>query len=299
MSDEQEPIVPAELPTAAIEPTVEPKEIPETILEPGEEAEAEPESGDGQDGGETEYVVLERNGKQYQIPKELEGEFLMQGDYTKKTQTVAERARELDARAAEIDQQAMATDEELDARATLKSVNAQLAEYAKLTPTDWQHHLQQDPMGVQQARLHLDQLKDQKVELEGKINEAQTKRTEKAKQDLANRVQETNSFAQKEIPGWKPELTDTLVKFALDNGVPEDALKANWSPIFYKLLHQAHIGSQAIAQQAAPRSPPKPPVTPLATVRAASNPTVSKPLSDIAKSDDMEAYAAARRAGKR
>jgi hypothetical protein len=289
--------------TGAVEP-VETPELPETpqdILEPGED-----EGDNADDGGEPveiEYVTLERNGKQYQVPKELEGEFLMQGDYTKKTQTVAEKAKELEQREAAIAQQAEATEAELDARATLKSVNAELDAYLKLTQEDWDFHETQDPLGVRKHERRMEFLKAQKAELEGVVNNASTQRTEKAQQDLAKRVQETLEAAPKIIPGLTPETRaatiDKLVSFATSEGIPEQVLKANWSPTLLGLLHKAHIGAQAIAKQAAPKAAPKAPVAPLATVKAMSSPTTSRSVADLARGDDMEAYAAARRAGKR
>lgn len=307
MPDEQEPIVTAELPeTAAIEQANEPEETAELPVDTDPGDDDEDTGGDETEGGEPapEFITLERNGKQYQVPKELEGEFLMQSDYTKKTQSVAVEKAALEQRAQQLDQQAEATEAELDARATLKGVTARLAEYAKLTPADWQHHLQQDPMGVQQARLEIDALKDQKAELEGVISKASTERTEKAQQDLAKRVQETLDAAPKIIPGLTPETRtatiDKLVQFAHSEGIPEQVLKANWGPTLLGLLHKAHIGSLAIAKQSAPKpTTPKPPVTPLTTVRTATSPAPARTLGDIAKSDDMEAYAAARASGRK
>lgn len=307
MSDDQESIAPLpELDTPAIAATAEveteTQELP-VDTDPGDtEAEGDEDEG-GEAAAEPEYVTLERNGKQYQVPKELEGEFLMQGDYTKKTQTVAEKAKELEAREQQLTQQSVATEAELDARATLKGVSARLAEYAKLTASDWQHHMQTDPLGTQQARMEYDDLKAQKAELEGVVNKAGTERTEKAQQDLAKRVQETLEAASKVIPGLTPETRaatiDKLVSFATSEGIPEQVLKANWSPTLLALLHKAHIGAQAIAKQAAPKTPVKDPVTPLVTVKAGSSPTASKSLSDLANSDDMEAYAAARASGRK
>lgn len=308
MSDEQEPIVSAELPStpAASEPAVElsTEEYRELPTDVGEEPAPEPEdNGEGGEPTEPEFVTLERNGKQYTVPKELEGEFLMQSDYTKKTQTVAETAKALEAREAALVQQAEATDAELDARATLKGVSAQLAEYAKLTPADWQAHMQTDPLGTQQHRMQFEDLKAQKAELEGVVNNASNQRTEKAQQDLAKRVQETLDAAPTVIPGLTAEtrapMIDKLVAFATSEGIPEQVLKANWSPVLLGLLHKAHIGQQAIAKQAAPKPAPKPPVTPLVTVKTGASTTTTKSLADLANSDDMEAYAAARAAGKK
>jgi len=301
------PDLPAD--TADIPEPIEDKEVPQTVLDPSDDDDS-PDGGDDtgdddaglDDPAEPEYVTLERNGKSYQVPKELEGEFLMQSDYTKKTQTVAERAKALDEREQQLAKQAETTEEELNARATLRSVADELAAYQKLTADDWQAHLQNDPMGTQQHRMRFEALRDQKADLERTIGTAETQRTEKAQQDLAKRVQETLEAATTIIPGITAEtrgpMIDKLVNFATSEGIPEQVLRDNWSPTLLGLLHKASIGAQAIAKQSAPKPAPKP-VAPLQTVRTATSPTASKSVADLAKSDDMEAYAAARAAGKR
>lgn len=303
MADEQEPAVSPELDNPAIEPDAEidPQEPPEVPQDVG--TEGDQEGGDDPDGGEgdppeIEYVTLDVDGKQYQVPKELEGMFLKNKDYTQKTQATAAKAKELDERETQLKQQAEVSEAELDARAELSTVTKQLAEFAKLTQADWDAHHNNDPMGTDKAWRHFHFLKDQKAELEGKISTAQTERTEKAQQELAKRVQDTVAFAKESIPGWKPELTDTLVKFAVeDMQVPEALLKDNWSPTLYKLLHRAHLGEQSLKKQAAAIKPaPKQPIAPLSTVTPKGAPVQRRSLSELAKGDDMEAYAAARAA---
>jgi len=283
-----EPEVETEAPSSDIEEVVRPEDVdPEDNLEPV---------------AELEYVTVERNGKTFQVPKELEGEFFMQADYTKKTQTVAERAKALDEREQQLVKQAEVSEAELDARAVLKGVASELAEYQKLTAADWQAHLQNDPYGTQQHRLRYEALRDQKAELEGTIRTAETQRTEKSQQDFAKRVQETLEAASTIIPGITAETRgpaiDKLVNFANSEGIPEQVLKDNWSPMLLKLLHKASIGAQAIAKQSAPKPVLKQPIAPLATVKSGSSPEVSKSLADLADSNDMSAYIAARKAGK-
>jgi len=284
-----QPEVETETPSSDIEEVVLPKDVGE------EEENLEPVP-------ELEYVTVERNGKTFQVPKELEGEFFMQADYTKKTQTVAERAKALDEREQQLTKQAEVSEAELDARAVLKGVSAELAEYQKLTAADWQAHLQNDPYGTQQHRLRYEALRDQKAELEGTIRTAETQRTEKTQQEFAKRVQETLEAASTIIPGITAETRgpaiDKLVSFANSEGIPEQVLKDNWSPVLLKLLHKAHIGAQAIAKQSAPKPALKQPIAPLATVKSGSSPEVSRSLSDLADSNDMSAYIAARKAGK-
>lgn len=307
MADEQLSIAPSELSTpAAIEPAVEltTEEYRELPVDVGDEQGSEVEDTNDEGGQEDEIAELDFAFKKYNVPKSLkEAVEALRTDYTQKTQSTAETAKALEQREAALVQQAEATETELDARATLKGVNARLAEYAKLTPADWQHHMQTDPLGTQQARMEFDDLKAQKTDLEGITTKAATERTEKAQQDLAKRVQETLEAAPKVIPGLTPEARaatiDKLVAFATSEGIPEQVLKANWSPTLLSLLHKAHIGAQAIAKQAAPKPAPTVAIAPLTTVKAAASPTATKSLADLAKGDDMEAYAAARAGGRR
>lgn len=294
MADEQLAIAAEPAPQPTIVPEQEHEteaETPETILDPSEEAAAE---GEETEAAEPEFIEVERNGKTYRIPKDLEGELLMQSDYTKKTQSVAEQAKALEARQAEIAQQAEATEAELQDRALLLQAKFELDQYRKV---DWDALEAQDPLGAQQHWRKFQMLEKAAQETEAALTAKQAERTQKAERDLATRVEETVKFAAKEIPGWTPAVTEKLVKFAMEQGVPEAAIKANWSPVFYKLLHQAEIGAQAMKRQATAKPAPAP-LAPLATVTGKSTPAASKSIADLANSDDMDAYAAARKAGR-
>lgn len=262
---------------------------PERILDPGDVAELEDVA---QAELEEELEEFEWNGKPVKGPKGLKDSVLMHADYTRKRQADAEKAKALESREAEINQKLAATEEELDARSTLRDVDKRIGEYAKLTQADWDYHHNIDPMGTDKAWRDFQFLKEQRAEVAKTLEAKQNERTQAAQQSLAKRVEETIAFAQKEIPGWKPELTDTLVKLATDLGVPEDALKANWSPVFYKLLHRAHIGELTLNRQTAPKPIPAP-IQPLATVGGKSTPAARADLA----SSDMESYVALRRKG--
>ncbi|HEU4549615.1 MAG TPA: hypothetical protein VFS01_07955, partial [Rhizomicrobium sp.] len=75
----------------------------------------------------------------------------------------------------------------------------------------------------------------------------------------------------------------------------------NWSPQLLKLLHRARVGTLAMQKQATAAPKPanqQPTLAPLEKVAGKSTPAASKSLRDIAGSGDMEAYVAARKAGK-
>jgi len=298
MADEQETIAPValETPASALEATTTPEAVepePVNLEAPEQETVTEPEPTETEAVDDTDD--LEFGFKKYRVPKELKAAVEdWRAATTKKEQSVAEQAKALEAQAAK---QVEADETELAARAELHGIKAQLAEYAKLTPQDWQAHMLNDPLGTQQAKMHFDLLKEQKAALEGTIEKTQGERTQRAQQLLAKRVEETIAAAPKIIPGWTPENSQKtigeLVAFAQSEGIPDQVLQDNWSPQLLKLLHRAHLGHNLLTKQATAPKIPTPQPKPLETV----NGTKSAPTSGDLAALDMEAYAAARRKG--
>lgn len=295
MADEQEAIAPVELETAsepaAIETTAEPVDEPVNLEAPELEA-----TGELTVEEEETIEVDWDDGKKYKIPKALEGGLLKNKDYTTKTQEAAALKKALEQREAAIEERYRATDEELDARADLRTVTKTLEQYAALTPEDWAAHEATDFAATQAAWRQYTMLKDQKAALETKVSQAQAARTGAAEQGLATRIQETLDHAQKSIPGWKPDTIPKLVEFAASElKIPDEAIKANWSPTFVDLLYRAQIGDQLLKKQAtAPKLPPASPGQPLKTVNGKSTPAAR---GDLASIDNMEEYVAARKSG--
>ena len=287
MADEQETIDSPELEAPAIEVEQDPTtndNLTEEDLSP-EESQPEVEEQEAP----VEYVELERNGKKYQVPKELEGEFLMQGDYTKKTQATSAREKELDAREQRITQQAQFTEEEMTERATLVNVKSQLEQYQTV---DWDALETEDPMSAQRHWRTFQTLKEQYGQLNHNLSQRQEHRTREAQQETAKRIEETRAFAQTKIPGWSPEMDGKIQEFVESKGISKEALAPLLTPQAYEILHLAWVGSQALSKTA---TAPKPQTTaaapkPLATV-AARGGAVSKDIADMS----MDEYAAHRR----
>lgn len=296
MADEQEAI--AELPEleTAPEPSVATEE-PERVLGP-EEATEEEQNGEAETTEEEiEWDEIEwDDGRKYTVPKAVVPGILKNKDYTTKTQEVAALRKTLEAKEADIEERLKVTEAELDDRATLRSIDQQLEAYAKLTPEDWAYHEAQDPIRAQQAFRHYQMLKDQKGEVSARLDNYGKERSGKAEQDLATRVQETLAHVQK-LPGFNPDphtgTIPTLVKFAESLGVPEEAIKRNWSPVFADVLYFARIGKMAADKQATAPKLPVTPIKPLTKVNGKAAPTTPADL----ESADMDAYIAARKQG--
>lgn len=240
--------------------------------------------------------------KKYRVQKELKTAVEdWRSATTKKEQTLAEQTRALEAKAA---QQAEADEAELDARAERRAIGKDIDAYGKMTPQDWSALEAQDPVGAGQHWRNYQMLKDRAATLDTELKTASSKRTEAAQHAFAKRVQETLSEAPRIIPGWKAETANQtiqdIVQFANSEGIPEQWLKDNWSPVLLKFLHRARIGSIAMTKATAAPAPSvqAAPIAPLETVAGKSTPAASRSLSDLAKAGNMDAYVAARKSGR-
>lgn len=279
MSDETPELAP-ELETANPEP-VDDNIQPEAELEV--QASGEGEEGQPEDDGLDD---LEWEGIKTRVPKDLKGSLEdrlrhMSKHFTTKSQTLAAQEKEWQTRI-------NAANEELDVRANLKAVDAEIQQYANV---DWQKLEQEDLVGAQSHWRRYQQLKEARQGLSADLDTKVAARTEQAKQETAQRLQETREYAEKKIPGWTPEVDAKVTQFATSElGFTPDFLIGAYNPQVYRALHLAWLGHQTLNKPA-----PKPAATvqtikPTQTVAARSNPGASKSLAEM----DMDEYAAHR-----
>jgi hypothetical protein len=267
----------------------DPKDEPIDLDAPREE-EIQPElqpEGEEQptlEAPEPEFVEIELNGKKYSVPAELKDGYLMQADYTRKTQEAAEIRKAAETRQAEAEKFYNVSQDVLEARATLINVDAQLKQYQDL---DWRAFENEDPVSAMSAWREFQQLKEVKGNIGGFLDQQQNEMSEKAKLETANRLRETRKFAEEKIPGWSTEVDAKITEFAESKGFTRETLMNAYSPPVYEVLYLAWLGNQSLQkQQTAPRIP-SPPVQPLRTVSAKSSPNVTKNPADMS----MDEYA--------
>jgi hypothetical protein len=298
MADEEQAIAPIEQPQAAPETsdtTQAAVDEPVRIPEPGEEPD------DVQETVEPELELIEiewDDGKKYTIPKAIETGILKNKDYTQKRQADAEFRKTLEAKEAQIEERLQATDEELNLRSQARYVDSEIARFKDYDFAAFQQHQMVDPLGAQEAWAYAQNLRETKAGIAEQLKTAESKRTETAQQSFAKRVQDTLAEAPKIIPGSTPETVGKtiaeLADWAHSRGIPEQALKANWSPQLLDLLYHAKLGHNLLTKQAtAPRPTPTVVPQPLKTVNGNKSATTVGDLGSL----DMEAYVAARRKG--
>jgi hypothetical protein len=274
---------------AAVEQT--PETEPENLQLPAIEEGAEPEVPQQP---EEDFEELEWSGKKFKAPKGLKDGVLMHADYTRKTQEVAEHRKALDAEKARIEQQAIATEQELDLRASLRTIDAEIKKFEAFGWAEYQQLRQTDPLSADEAWNYKSYLEAEKARATNALGEMQTTRTQQAQQDTAKRLEATLDFARK-IPGMTQEVHEEVLKLAIDKGVPKERLAEVMDPTVYNILYHARLGYQVAAAKSAPQKPANAPAAPAPLQVVRGNAPAKKALADM----DMEEYVAARRAGRK
>ena len=231
-------------------PQVEDEE-PET--DETEEIEGEGDEETEEVDGEPDTTEVELNGEKYKVPAALKDAFLMQADYTRKTQEVAEVRKTAEAKLAEAEQIFSVSNEVLEARAALLNVSHGLGQFKDM---DWAKLEAEDPIGAMSAWRQYQQLEKARGEITGFLDQEQSKRAATAEQETANRLRETAEFARTKIPGWTPDVDAKVTAFAeAELGFTRDTLKTAYSPSVYKALHLAWLGHQSLQKQNAQPKP--------------------------------------------
>ena len=282
------------------EETLTNQDEPEVIENASPEAQPEalapeqPESEGDEEEGQIETEEVEFNGKVYAVPKELAPNLMMQSDYTRKTQEVAELRKETEAERASWRQQAQIREALFEERAELHQIDKRLNAYRN---TNWQQWQVQDPNGYQAAMAEYTQLRDYKEGLNGRIQGREAELASQFEQSTVARLNKAVEALSKPDPklGWDGKFDtpkrEQLASFGKELGFSEEELAGTDHPLMIKTLQLAKIGYEALKkQQTAPARTPAEPAAKVPTSRASS------PIN--AKTASMDAYAAARRAGK-
>lgn len=257
--DVTNPVAEAEAPELEV---ADQADAPEAGTEGSEEEAPEGQSEDDLDD-------LELDGKKYRVPKALIAERMMQADYTRKTQELAEQRRAQEAELQQREQSAQALREDFG---KVHALEIQAKAFEAITIDQWSALRVDDP---DQYRLLQDQHERVKFDLSRAQQDLTTKEQTRLQEANANRVkavQEAAAVLTKDIPGWSPDYAGKLATFATQSfGVTMDELRDTTDPRMWKLIHAAYGNDQKaktnakVAQQEKVAS-----VTPAAVVKGAA-----------------------------
>lgn len=195
---------------------------------------------------------IEVDGKKFVLPKsaaeKLKAERLMQADYTRKTQEVAEQRRAIEQQAQQIQQQAKFQQEYIVEVAKVTAIDERLAEYAKVNLSDY---IDSDPVAVMKAQEEIRKLQMQRAEVVGSLTQKQQQQHWEQQQAIAKQLQEGQAVLARDIKGWSPELAAKLVDYGVSTGLTREQVSSITDPNQVKLLHKAFLYDQLVKEKTA------------------------------------------------
>lgn len=230
------------------------------------QASSEAESNDAVT--EDELGELDVDGEKFALPKKvaerLNSERMMNADYTRKTQALAEDRRQLESQSESLAKQYQEQQQFIQDHARVVALNDQLAAYEKL---NWHELIQQDPQQAMVYQQQQRELERQRDEAQSSIAQKQQQFALNEQQSLAKRVQEAKAYVEREIPGWTNERDTQLQQYAQKIGLNDKELGPTMikHPVLFSLLHKAEMydrlaKAQPKQTQQAPQAKPVPKV---------------------------------------
>lgn len=217
---------------------------------------------------------IEIGDKKFALPKSaaerLKSERMMQADYTRKTQEVAEDRKAAAAEREQVRQQAEQSQQYIKELSKVHALDEQLADFNALTPAQWEALADEDPVQAQKLQLRYQALQQQRNQAVEAVSRKQHENALNEQRTLATQVQEADAYFKREIPGWSQERSSRLQQFAIEQGLPADklALAVIQNPALAKVLHQAELYNQLEKKQSAKPAKPAAPPAPVTRVGA-------------------------------
>lgn len=274
MADDRQSTPAPDATPAPPQPASEPERDDEQELDPDLLEEDSPEGEQAED----EEAEIEIDGKTHRIPAALKDKFLMQADYTKKTQTLAEERRQLEQQAKDFQAQQKALQSHVAEVSRLVAIDEQLANYDRV---DWIALNRQDPVKAQELHFQRQALERQRNELGGKLANEWQERVNREQQDFAKRYEQGLAVITKAIPDWSQSYADKLTNYAVEKyGTSKEQLRdiQLMNPGLVVVLDRAMKFDQLVekqkrrAQNLLAETPPPQPVTTVGRHRSPATP---------------------------
>ncbi|MDE2439561.1 MAG: hypothetical protein KGP14_00950 [Betaproteobacteria bacterium] len=250
----------------------------------GDPGDGQPQDGQAQNQDDDSEEV-EHEGQKYRIPKALKGALMMNADYTRKTQEVAELRRAAEAERAQYSQ---ANAQQVQAMAQVVAADQQLQQFAQV---NWQELSNEDPVRAQQLWMQYSQLKDYRQQVAGQVQQMEQQRAFETQQETAKRIEEGNAVLKRDIPNWGPEVAQQINTFAAKEfGFQPQELAQVTDPRVVKILHAAMVGAQLVKkqQEGTPSSQQQPAVKPVTKV-GGNNAPARRDMNSMPVGDWMKA----------
>lgn len=181
----------------------------------------------------------------------LKAERLMQADYTRKTQEVAEQRKAIEAERERVEQTRAFEQQNLDIVADIRAMDRQLHQ---LQSVNLMQLSNEDPVKAQQLMLQMQNLQTQRGQAANALAQRHQQFTQWQQHEAARALDEGRKVLQREIPGWNADLASKLLEFGKSRGYPEAMLANVTNPRFVVDLFQLYQTAEA-KKKATQRTP--------------------------------------------
>jgi hypothetical protein len=219
--------------TEAVEGDEESTEAVEEDEESTEAVEEDEESTEEDVSDNTEFVIKLNDKEEFVTLKDLKSNYI---NHEQSSNELAEKAKELDNYFSE-------SKEALKKYAFGK--NKIINQYKSLTDEDW------DAMSADDYMIHNKQFIRAKTEMEGlnkdydALNDSIAMRDKAIIMESALNAIETLS---KDVKGWSDEMYQSLLNFAISEGIDSDMINKSTDPNLLRVLNEARMGRNAQAE---------------------------------------------------
>ena len=202
------------------------------------------------DEDEPETIEIERDGKTFKVPAALKDDFLRHGDYTRKTQEVAEARKALETAREGVQQ---AGEAEINAKARSVAMDAAIKQYEGV---DWDRLEATDPQAAQSHWRKFQQLQGAKAEADTEYTAAVQARTFETQQETAKRLEQGAAELARDIPDWGPQKAEQLLSFGEKQfGLTREYMESVTDVNLIKVMNFAHALAKANPSKTAPAAP--------------------------------------------
>ncbi len=256
---------PEPAPEPAPAPEVVPEGEPAIVAEP-EGEELVPEEGApevDQPVGEPadlvatadETVEVELNGLTYRVPAALRDGYMMNADYTTKTQELSGKTKALETERDSFVQQAQDHRENIGDFGELAHTEKLLESFREV---DFPALQQEDPDQAQQLHFQYQRLRDDREKVVGRIQKREHEARVTAERSHADRRDQLTAALARDIPGYSPTLQGKMNETAIRAGATQAQLDSVTDPSTMRILHLAYLGEQGEQRRRAATATPAP-----------------------------------------
>lgn len=249
------------------------------------ESEIEGESEEALEGqSEEELEEIEEDGKKAKIPAWLKPKLMMQADYTKKTQEVAEQRKAWESKVQTLAEREQSFRADVEEYASLVALDKSIQQYEAYIG---QLRQQGQSDAAQKHWMDLMEMRNAAGRLANGLQQKQQARQVEAEREHANRVKDRDAALARDIQGFTPALMSKIEQYAVTDGYTPEEAQSLIDPRYVKTLNKARLWDeyQAKAKQAAAKAKQQeePAITATPTVAARKPP--ERLTADLARRD--------------